>query len=126
MKAPVGQDGRVIVGIGVDLVDVGRFTASLRRTPALAERLFTASERSLPAERLAGRFAAKEAVAKALGAPPALEWHDVEVVVETSGRPRLLVRGTVERAAAERGVRAWHLSISHDGGMAVATVVAES
>ncbi len=64
----------MIVGLGIDVCDIERFTASLRRTPVLAERLFTVSERRLPATSLAARFAAKEAVAKALGAPPGLLW----------------------------------------------------
>lgn len=116
----------MIVGLGVDLVDVARFTAVLARTPAVRDRLFTAAERSLSSTRLAGRFAAKEAVAKALGAPGGLGWHDVEVVVEDSGRPRLAVGGAVAVAADVLGVQCWHLSLSHDGGMAIAVVVAES
>lgn len=117
---------RVIVGVGVDLVDVVRFTAVLARTPAVRDRLFTAAERDLPPTRLAGRFAAKEAVAKALGGPAGLGWQDVEVVVKESGQPRLAVGGAVAAAAERRGVRRWHLSMSHDGGFAVAMVVAES
>jgi holo-[acyl-carrier protein] synthase len=115
-----------VVGVGVDVVGVERFAASLARTPALAERLFTALERSRAMESLAARFAAKEAVAKALGAPGGLAWHDVEVVSEESGRPRLDVRGTVAAAAAELGIRTWHLTLTHDAGVAVAMVVAES
>ena len=116
----------MIVGIGVDVVDVDRFEQSVRRTPGLADRLFTPAERPLPVESLAARFAAKEAVAKVLGAPGGLEWHDVEVVVQPGGAPTLEVRGTVLAAAQERGARRWHLSLSHDAGTAVAMVVAES
>lgn len=116
----------MIVGIGIDLVDVARFTAVLDRTPAVAERLFTAAERGLPAYRLASRFGAKEAVAKALGGPRGLGWHDVEVVVDGSGRPRLEVTGTVAAAADRLDVRRWHVSLSHDAGRAIAVVVAES
>jgi holo-[acyl-carrier protein] synthase len=115
----------VIVGIGVDVVDVARFEASLARTPGLADRLFTEIERGLPAASLAARFAAKEAVAKALGAPAGLSWHDAEVRTDEDGRPRLVVTGTVATAAGNVGVRSWHLSLSHDGGAAVAMVVAE-
>jgi holo-[acyl-carrier protein] synthase len=115
-----------VVGVGVDAVLIERFVASLHRTPGLADRLFTAAERRLQPESLAARFAAKEAVAKALGAPTGLGWQDVEVVREGSGRPRLEVRGTVAAAAERAGVRCWHLSLSHDGGIAVAMVVAES
>lgn len=116
----------MIVGLGIDLVEVRRFVAVLDRTPAVANRLFTVAERSLPAYRLAGRFAAKEAVAKALGGPGGLGWHDVEVVVEDSGRPRLAVGGAVAATAELLGVQRWHVSLSHDAGMAVAVVVAES
>ena len=115
-----------VVGIGVDAVLVERFVASLARTPALAVRLFTEPERGLPDESLAARFAAKEAVAKAIGAPKGLLWHDVEVRTEEGGRPVLAVRGSVAAAADAMGVRHWHLSMSHDGGIAVAMVVAES
>jgi len=82
------------MGIGVDIADVARLAAALDRTPALAERLFVDAERGLPVTSLAARFAAKEALAKALGAPPGLRWTDAEVVREDSGRPalRLAVR----------------------------------
>ncbi|RJL23561.1 holo-ACP synthase [Bailinhaonella thermotolerans] len=115
----------MIVGIGVDVVDIERFRASLERTPSLAARLFTEGERGLPARSLAARFAAKEAVAKALGAPPGLRHLDAEVRVGEHGRPELAVSGAVARVAAERGVARWHLSLSHDGGVAVAYVIAE-
>jgi holo-[acyl-carrier protein] synthase len=115
-----------VVGIGVDAVLVERFIASLARTPGLAERLFTDGERGRSDESLAARFAAKEAVAKAIGAPKGLHWHDVEVHSEQGGRPRLLVSGAVAAAAHRLGIAHWHLSLSHDGGIAVAMVVAES
>jgi holo-[acyl-carrier protein] synthase len=116
----------VIVGVGVDLVDLGRFKASLDRTPGLADRLFTATERHLGVASLAANFAAKEAVAKVLGAPRGLQWHDVEVTRAEDGRPVLAVGGSVAAAAGELGIAHWHLSLSHDAGMAVAMVVAES
>jgi holo-[acyl-carrier protein] synthase len=115
-----------IVGIGVDIVDVARFVAALERTPGLRDRLFVANERDLPDASLAARFAAKEAVAKALGAPGDLQWHDVEVARGAAGEPRLVVSGTVEAAASRLGARHWHVSLSHDSGSAVAMVVAES
>lgn len=115
-----------VVGVGVDIVDVARFARALERTPGLAARLLTAAERAVGRpERLAARFAAKEALAKALGAPGGLAWHDAEVVGGPGGQPRLLVRGSVAHAAARRGVRTWHVSLTHDGGKAVAVVVAE-
>jgi holo-[acyl-carrier protein] synthase len=115
----------VIVGIGVDIVDISRFQAALQRTPALTARLFAESERDTRAESLAASFAAKEAVAKALGAPGGLHWHDCEIVADPDGRPWLTVAGTVAAVAAEREINRWHLSLSHDGGIASAMVVAE-
>lgn len=120
-----------IIGVGIDVAEIDRFAASLRRTPGLADRLFLPSELLLPSgERrgiasLAARFAAKEAVAKALGAPIGLRWTDAEVYVEDSGQPRLRVTGTVAVRAVELGVRSWHVSLSHDAGVASAVVVAE-
>ncbi|WP_203338713.1 holo-ACP synthase [Nocardioides limicola] len=117
----------MIVGVGIDIVDVARFTQSLSRTPSLAGKLFTDRELSMPRslESLAARFAAKEALAKALGAPGDLAWHDAEVVSEASGRPTLQVRGTVRARLQMLGGEDLHLSLSHDGGMATAMVIAE-
>lgn len=115
----------MIVGIGVDMADIARLERALARTPDLAARLFAESERERPVQSLAGYFAAKEAVAKALGGPPGLLWTDVVVGNDALGRPQLDVRGTVAAAAAVLGVRSWHLSISHDAGLCVAMVVAE-
>jgi holo-[acyl-carrier protein] synthase len=115
----------VIVGVGIDVCDIDRFAASLARTPGLRERLFTPAERWRPAASLAARFAAKEALAKALGAPVGLGWHDAEVVSLASGRPLLEVRGTVAARAEALGVASVHLSLSHDAGIASAVVVLE-
>ena len=115
----------VIRGVGVDVVEVARFEQSLTRTPTLRDRLFTNAERDFPLPSLAARFAAKEALAKALGAPKTLQWHDAEITRGDDGRPLLAVRGTVAEAADKLGVRTWHLSLSHDGGLAIAMVVAE-
>lgn len=120
-----------IIGVGIDVAEIERFAASLERTPGMVRRLFRESELLLPSgERrgvasLAVRFAAKEALAKALGAPPGLLWTDAEVYVEDSGRPRLRVTGTVAARAAELGVMSWHVSLSHDAGVASAVVIAE-
>ncbi|MCX5385077.1 holo-ACP synthase [Streptomyces sp. NBC_00083] len=121
----------MIIGVGIDVAEIERFGASIERTPAMLERLFVERELLLPGgERrgvasLAARFAAKEALAKALGAPAGLLWTDAEVYVEESGRPRLRVRGSVAARAAELGVRQWHVSLSHDAGVASAVVIAE-
>jgi holo-[acyl-carrier protein] synthase len=116
----------MIVGVGIDVADIARFSRALQRTPALATRLFTERERGLPVQSLAARFAAKEALAKALGAPRGLLWTDAEVVSGPGGRPSLEVAGTVAAAARKAGVTRWHLSLSHDGGIATAVVIAES
>ena len=117
----------MIVGVGIDVVQVARIERALARTPGLAGRLFTDGERALPrAESLAARFAAKEAVAKALGAPGGLRWRDAEVVNDPGGRPRLVLHGGVAEEAAAQGITTWHLSLSHDGGVATAVVVAET
>lgn len=114
------------MGVGIDVVDVARFEQSLERTPGLRTRLFTDVERGLPTRSLAARFAAKEALAKALGAPRGLLWTDAEVRRAEGGRPVLHVDGTVAAAARERGVTHWHISLTHDGGVAMAMVVAEA
>lgn len=115
-----------VLGVGTDVVDVARFAASLERTPGLRERLFTPAEAVRGPASLAARFAAKEAVAKALGAPGGLSWHDAEVVSEESGRPRLALTGTVLAAADALGVVHVHVSLSHDAGIASAVVVLEA
>ncbi|MDQ0735751.1 holo-ACP synthase [Arthrobacter agilis] len=115
----------MIVGIGVDVVDIERFRQQLERTPALRERLFVPSERGLNTRSLAARFAAKEAIAKAIGAPVGMNWQHCTIEVDDTGAPSVVVDGTVADAARARGVETWHLSISHDGGLATAMVVAE-
>jgi holo-[acyl-carrier protein] synthase len=115
----------MIAGVGIDVVDIARFEGLLERTPGLRDRLFTEPERGLPARSLAARFAAKEALAKALGAPAGLSWHDATVVREPSGAPRLHLAGTVAARAAALGVTDVHVSLSHDAGIATAVVIAE-
>ena len=115
----------MIVGVGIDVVDVERFGQTLARTPRLRERLFTEAERDLPVMSLAARFAAKEALAKALGAPVGLRWTDATVVRGGDGRPSLEVTGTVAARAEALGISAMHVSMSHDAGIASAVVVAE-
>ncbi|MEO3793759.1 holo-ACP synthase [Nonomuraea sp. B10E15] len=115
----------MILGIGVDIVDISRFEATLRRTPRLRERLFTEAERSLPVHSLAARFAAKEAVAKALGAPQGLGHQEAEVRCDDLGKPELVITGRAAEVAYELGIKRWHLSLSHDAGVAVAYVIAE-
>ena len=115
----------MIVGIGTDLCVIERFEAMLRRRPGIAERILTSGERALPVQSQAARFAAKEALAKALGSPGGMNWLDAEVRSE-AGAPSFVVTGTVAERVAELGVTRIHLSVSHDGGFATATVVCEA
>ncbi|WP_405489833.1 holo-ACP synthase [Streptomyces sp. NBC_00096] len=121
----------MIIGVGIDVAEIERFGAALERTPNMAGRLFLDAELMLPGgERrgtasLAARFAAKEALAKALGAPGGLLWTDAEIYVEETGQPRLRVSGTVAARALALGVKSWHISLSHDAGIASAVVIAE-
>jgi len=121
----------VIVGIGVDVVDLARFERALDRTPALRARLFTDAEqrqgdRMLALRSLAGRFAAKEALMKALGESTGVRWHDMQVVSSADGNPSFVLSGAAETIARGLGITAMHLSMSHDGGIAIAYVVVES
>ena len=116
----------MIVGVGIDVVDLDRFEEALERTPGLRDRLFTTAEAERPVASQAARFAAKEALAKALGAPVGMAWHDAEVGSESSGRPVLEMRGTVLARADDLGVGSVHLSLSHDAGVASAVVVLET
>ncbi len=119
----------MVVGIGVDLVDVARFERALERTPTLRSRLFgleDLSRHDLSAQSLAARFAAKEAALKALGGNvPGFTWHDVQVSGDSGNPPQLLLTGAALERAGDSGATSWHLSLSHDKGMAVAFVVME-
>lgn len=115
----------MIIGIGVDVVGLERFEASVARTPRLLERLFAESERVLPVHSLAARFAAKEAFVKALGRDDGLSWPDIEVVTNAHGDPDFALHGGVPAVLLARGISRVHLSLSHDGGIATAFVVAE-
>ena len=115
----------MIVGIGIDVCDVRRFAEAVERTPRMVQRLFTPLEAEHSVASLAARFAAKEALAKALGAPAGMAWHDAEVQTDAGGRPYFVITGTVENRARALGVRHVHLSLSHDAGIASAMVVCE-
>lgn len=115
----------MIIGVGIDVVDVNRFMHTLSRAPHLRDRLFTPPERDLSPASLAARFAAKEAVAKALGSPGGMSWHDCTVHRQMHRPPRLELTGTVLAVADALGVTSWHLSISHDAGIASAFAIAE-
>ncbi len=115
----------MIAGIGVDVVDLARFARSIERTPRLRERLFTVAERRLPVHSLAARFAAKEALIKALGGSEGVRWHDMEIVADEEGNPGFVLHNTVERDVRERGIARIHVSMTHDAGVATAFVVTE-
>ena len=115
----------MIVGVGIDVVDVARFLATLERAPGLIVKLFTPAERDVPPTSLAARFAAKEAMAKALGAPGNMSWQDATVRRVVGGPPEVEITGTVAARAAELGIDRFHISLSHDAGIASAVVVAE-
>ena len=112
----------MIEGIGIDVVDIDRFKTSLDRTPGLLVKLFTPAEQSKAINSLAARFAAKEALAKALNAGKALSWHEAEVINFESGKPAFLFRGEVADLVDGANVQ---LSLSHDGGIATAMVIVE-
>lgn len=116
----------MIVGVGVDVVDLARFERALDRTPGLLDRLFAPAERARPVRSLAGRFAAKEALMKALGATDGVRWHDMQIVTDAEGNPDLSLSGRAAQIAAERGIDRVHVSMSHDAGIATAFVITES
>ncbi|HEX9243646.1 MAG TPA: holo-ACP synthase [Anaeromyxobacter sp.] len=124
----------MIVGLGMDVVEVARIRRILAGPAGIArrflERCFTDAERRHcdrfrdRAARYAARFAAKEAASKALGTPPGIGWLDVEVV-RPEGPPTIVLRGAAADAAAKVGATRTHLTLTHDGGIAAATVVLE-
>lgn len=115
----------MIVGLGVDVCSIERFTAAAAR-PGFLARVLHPDERAGRPESQAGRWAAKEALAKALGAPTGLSWLDCHVVRSASGQPVVETTGTVAARLAELGVTSVHVSISHDAGLAVAVAICES
>jgi holo-[acyl-carrier protein] synthase len=120
-----------VVGVGTDLCEVARLRTSLERTPTLRERLFTAAELDHagshpdPLPHLAARFAAKEAVMKALGVGiDTVPFTDVEVRRAPSGAPSVDLHGAARERAALLGVGSWHLSMTHTADLAHAVVLA--
>lgn len=120
-----------MIGIGTDLVDLDRFRAVVARTPGVVERVFRASERTYtdrladPVPSLGVRFAAKEAVMKALGVGiGAVRMQDIEVVRADSGEPSVVLHGSAARTAGEQGVTRWMLTLTHTDSLAHAIAVA--
>ena len=124
----------MVIGLGIDIVEVARVQKALRDSRALAERVFTLAERSYCEERkrryqhFAGRFAAKEAALKALGTgwQEGIGWQDVEVLDGDLGKPELHLHGRAAERARELGGAKSHVSISHADSHAVAVVVLET
>jgi holo-[acyl-carrier protein] synthase len=112
----------MIEGIGIDVVDIQRFQESLERTPGLLDKLFTVNEKELSLSSLAARFAAKEALYKALSPTHGLSWHEAEIISQPNGKPEFLFRGRIADLIDGAHV---HLSLSHDAGIASAMVVIE-
>lgn len=109
--------------IGIDLVDIVRMQRALQNTPALLQRLFHVDEQKLSTESLAARFAAKEALAKAIGNPSMLSWNEISIVNEESGKPIMKLHGKTEQNLKALGINRIELSLTHDGGMAGAVVM---
>nr|WP_259559544.1 holo-ACP synthase [Brachybacterium sillae] len=120
-----GFAGPAIIGVGIDVVEIAALEARLRRVPALRDRLLTPPERALSPASRAARVAAKEAVGKALGRPGDFSWQDVTVQRTPARRPYLVLTGATRTCAEKLGVTHLHLSLSHDGPIATAIVVAE-
>ncbi len=115
----------MIIGVGVDLVDLSRFENSIEKNPGLIEKIFHTDERDVATRTLAGRFAAKEALIKVFGDSKPMRWHDVRVSKDELGKPEISLFDSTAEYAKSRGIQNLHLSISHDGNFAMAFLVAE-
>ncbi len=126
------RDGRIVptVGVGIDVVDVPRFEIVLGRRPRIVDRLFTEGEQRDArgkAERLAARFAAKEAVMKSLSVGAgSVPWKSIEVKRAPSGAPSVMLHGAAAELAVLRGAEEFHISLTHTAMTAAAFVVASS
>lgn len=123
----------MIIGIGTDIIDVSRMDRVLKSNPRFVEKVFTPGEieycesRAHRSQSYAARFAAKEAVMKALGTgwDKGVSWQDIEVCHDENGSPTVLITGITEIKYKEKGMRKIHLSISHEKGFAIAFAIAE-
>ena len=120
-----------LIGIGIDTVEVPRFARVAARTPGIISRIFTDDERAYcerrrnPTERYAARFAAKEAVMKAMGVGVgACKWREIEVAKARSGQPSVVLTGGAAAIADRLGVEGWRLSLTHTASVAEAVAVA--
>lgn len=115
----------MIFGIGSDVCSVERLQHAITRTPKLTERLFHPNEIGLSTKSLAARFAAKEAITKAIGDTRVLTFNEVEIVKNDQGKPSIQFHADTKARIGELGNLTFHLSLSHDAGLALATVVVE-
>ena len=124
----------MILGVGIDEIEVERIERGLRKESGLKERLFTPEEiryceaRRHAAMHFAARFAAKEALAKALGTgiSGGMAFREIEVVRDADGRPSIRLHDRTRRGAEERGVGKIHVSLTHTLGRAAAVVILET
>jgi holo-[acyl-carrier protein] synthase len=115
--------------VGVDLIEIARFKESVGKYGRrFLNRIYTEQEQHYcngRVDRLAARFAAKEAVSKALGTGIGdTTWRDIEIINEENGRPRLLLHGAAQELAQQQNLHTWSISISHTETHAISTVVA--
>lgn len=115
----------MIIGTGIDLVDIPRFERTIQRTPRLLQRLFTPAEQTLRLPSLAARYAAKEALIKTLGGSDGVHWTEIEIASAASGAPHFVLTGTTAQVVRDRNITTLHLTLTHDAGLAAAFVVAE-
>ena len=124
----------MVIGIGVDIVEIRRISQALMGSHSMEKRVFTQNEIDYCAQRrnqfhhYAGRFAAKEATMKALGTgwQGGIRWTDVEVIAEKTGRPEVTLHGKALQLFQAAGAKRLSLSISHSREYAVAIVVMEN
>lgn len=121
-----------ILGLGVDICEIARMERALARHPTLRERVFTGEERAYcdskarPGESYAGRFAAREAVIKALGGYRGRRWQDISVTRAPSGAPAIRLEGNAKLRADALGVDRVLITFTHEKTSAVAFAVAVS
>jgi holo-[acyl-carrier protein] synthase len=125
----------MIVGLGLDVCSIERMRRAVERhgdrffsriCSEIERKDFDAKNALAAATTLAGRFAAKEAFAKALDGAPGVGWHEVEIRRGPSGRPHMTLLGRAHTLASAAGAIHWHVSITHDAGVAAAVVILES